>query len=179
MEERRYDLSFMKEYAELYNLTDMDISNMLKIDGRVVIGFNAVKNYLSGEKRIRESIMEEILYELGYKDYESFKNDILRKINNKKENDQKIINERIEKEKIKREKEEKKQVKELSKTIDNTIDFNSMNNKDRIIMSILLDDNLSNKSIKEITEFLGVSYNYVKNILENIDIEEVKVKTKV
>ena len=193
MEERRYDLSFMKEYAELYNLTDMDISNMLKIDGRVVIGYNAIGKYLSGEKKIRESVMEEILYELGYKTYEDFKNDILSKIKNKKLNTEINKNNNEKMQQILQEKKEKKQMKDLNKSfiseleednsVYNTFDFNKMNNKNRIIISILCDENLS-KSIKEVATFLNISPEYVKNIynemLKNINnsIEQEKVKTK-
>ena len=193
MEERRYDLSFMKEYAELYNLTDMDISNMLKIDGRVVIGYNAIGKYLSGEKKIRESVMEEILYELGYKTYEDFKNDILSKIKNKKLNTEINKNNNEKMQQILQEKKEKKQMKDLNKSfiseleednsVYNTFDFNKMNNKNIIIISILCDENLS-KSIKEVATFLNISPEYVKNIynemLKNINnsIEQEKVKTK-
>lgn len=166
--EKKYDLSFMKEYAELYNLSDLELSNMFKIDGRVVIGYNAIKKYLSGEKQISESIMEEILYELNYKDFESFKAGILKKIalKNNIKKDEKV---EIVKPEPKKEIEKKVVFNDniATNNILEAVDFNKMKNLDRIIVSLLCDETLSIGN-KEIAEFLNVSEEYVRNIYKEI-----------
>jgi hypothetical protein len=183
MEEKRYDLSFMREYADLYEMTDAQLSKMFNC------GTNAVKKLLSGEIKIKEPVMEEILYEIGYKNFDDFKQTILNKIELKKTNIKLVEQQKIEMDRIQKEKTkiDSSNINLFSykeeDTIYNSFDFNSMSNKDRIIVSMLCDENLS-ISIKEISKILDVSEEYIKGIykviLNNInkDIDEEKVKTK-
>lgn len=174
--ETRYDLSFMKEYAELYNIKNEQLAQ------KFGCGISIVPKILSGELKVKEHAMEEIAYEFGYSDYDKFKEDILKKIEHKKKIlfDKKI--EEVKKEKQEKEYRYKKEIEEMN--IYSTFDFNKMKNTDRIIISLLCDENLI-YSIKQVAEIVKVDEIYVKELynkilfnLEYIEHAKEKVKTK-
>ena len=216
--EQRYDISFMKEYAKLYHKDNRWLAEKFHC------GVKIVDKILNGEIQIKEKPMEDILYEFGYKDYNNFKADIIKKTNEmKKTNELKRIKE-IKKDVERQKYNEMKKISEIQiEKQDNQIinkieettpkltyneiiiqkiklrenvncktnpsdifDYNSMKNIDRIIISLLCDDD-SVYSIKQISKFLHIEEEYIKDIYVKVlssikyvnRIEPEKAKTKV
>ena len=162
MEEKRYDFSFMKEYQELYEVSDLDLAYIFKC------GTKKVQDVLSGKIKIKESLLEEILYDISYKSYDAYKEDILKKINRKKE----VLKLQEEKTKLVDKKHEIK--KEHKPNIISILDLKNMTNKD-ILINVLLFGGVVNKDTKEISSFLNIEENYIINVYNNTNN---KVKQK-
>lgn len=75
-----YNLSFLKEYAYLYNLSDKYLSSKLHC------GIGKVNDILNGKLLIKEKIIDDIAYEFDSNNIDDFYNKINEKINEKKEN---------------------------------------------------------------------------------------------
>ena len=149
MEEKRYDLSFMKEYQELYEISDLELARIFKC------GTKKVPDVLSGKILIKESLMEEILYELSFSSYEKFKENIQNKINRKKQ----VLKLQEEKKNIIKIKKEK-EVNNVESNIISILDLKNMTNTDMLI-NLLLFGNVVNKDIKQISEFLNMDTEYI------------------
>ena len=178
MEEKRYSFSFMKEYQELYEITEIDLANIFHC------GTKKVQKVLDGEILLKESLVEEILYEQGYNSYEKYKENIENKIKRKQE----VL--RLQKEKkniqklthIKPPTKEEKIVKKSEVEKPNYIsmfDLNKMSNKD-ILITVLLFGNVVNKNTSEIAHFLNIGEDYVLYVNKKTRsiIEKNKVKQK-
>ncbi len=72
--EKRYDFSFMREYAQIYNVTDEELSKIF------YCGTSKVKYVLDGEILLKESLVEDICIDFKCKNYEEFKKQIEDKI---------------------------------------------------------------------------------------------------
>lgn len=150
MEEKRYDFSFMKEYQKLYEVSDLELAHIFKC------GTKKVQDVLSGKIKIKESILEDILYDIGFSSYEAYKENIEKKITRKKE--------------VLKLQEEKKQLKKvnITKTVKeeeptnyiHMLDLNNMTNKD-ILVNVLLFGNVVKKEPNEIASFLNIGEDYV------------------
>ena len=76
----RYNLYFLKEYAKLYNLNAKYMSEKLHC------GPKLVDDILTGTYYVKDTIIDDIAYEFGAKDYEALKEKILKQIETKKYN---------------------------------------------------------------------------------------------
>lgn len=173
MEEKRYDFSFMKEYQELYEVSDLELASIFKC------GTKKVQDVISGKIKIKESVVEEILYDIGFSSYEKYKENIQNKINRKKEvlklqEEKKKLKKStniksVEKQPIKKEEYVEEKTKEEPINIDiaeektnyiSMLDLKNMTNKD-ILINVLLFGNVVNKEPNEIASFLNIGEDYV------------------
>ena len=76
----RYNLSFIKEYADLYNLSIKQLSTKLHC------GVGKVDDILNGKLLIKETIIDEIAYEFNANNFDDLYNKIINAINTKKYN---------------------------------------------------------------------------------------------
>ena len=76
----RYNLYFLKEYAKLYNL------NVKYMSEKLHCGTKLVDDILNGTYYVKDTIIDDIAYEFGAKDYEALKEKILKQIETKKYN---------------------------------------------------------------------------------------------
>ncbi len=171
--ETRYDLSFMKEYADLYGIKNEQLAQKFQC------GISIIPKILSGELKVKEHAMEEIAYEYGYGSYDKFKEGILQKIEHKKKV---LFNQKMEE--VKKEKKEKEKALNKEKQMDiySTFDFNNMTNKERIIISLLCEEDLI-YSIKQVSDIVQMKEEYVKKLYEQVkyninNLEKEKTKIK-
>ena len=163
-EEKKYNFEFMKEYTYLYDVKKEVLAKMFHC------GINKVEDVLNGRILFNKSLVDEICYENGYKNYESFKNDIENRIKIKKNN----ISKRKEN------KDENKNVFNLNNMDKNKLfelmDLKNMHYREALI-SILLFSGIINKTPKEISEFLSVSEDYILMVFKN-DLSTIKENLK-
>ena len=173
MEEKRYDFSFMKEYQELYEVSDLELARIFKC------GIKKVQDVITGKILIKESVLEDILYDISFRSYDAYKEYIMNKINRKKE----VLKLQEEKSKLIKDKPKiiKKEVKKQEEKIEykpniiSILDLKNMTNKD-ILINVLLFGDVVNKDTKEISTFLNIEENYIINIYNNTN---AKIKQKI
>ena len=163
-EEKKYNFKFMKEYTYLYDVKKEVLAKMFHC------GINKVEDVLNGRILFNKSLVDEICYENGYKNYESFKNDIENRIKIKKNNISKRKENKIE----------NKNVFNLNNMDKNKLfelmDLKNMHYREALI-SILLFSGIINKTPKEISEFLSVSEDYILMVFKN-DLSTIKENLK-
>lgn len=208
----RYDLSFIKEYAEIYGISNKELA------AKFHCGIKIVDKILNGELKVKAGPLEEIIYEFGYDNYENFKNGIIKKTNDRRKLEQEqsmyspirfdfnkmnnidriIISMICDHKKItdrhlsflnvdsinvediikrnilsyKREPLENEEItiKEganYNTPINKIYDYNLMNNKDRIIISLLTDDNIL-YSPKQTADFTNCDENHIKEVYRTV-----------
>ena len=170
---KKYDLSFIKEYAKLYNLNSQQLSNKFHC------GVGRVNDILEGKLLISETIIDEIAYEFGAQNYDDLKDKITKKIEIKKAN-------MIKKEyTVVEEKQEKQEIKETNEISINKINkeklFSMLDVKNlshrKYLVTVLLFSGVVDKSIDEIAEFLQMSKEYIKKVyIEDLLIIENELK---
>lgn len=172
---KRYSLKFLKEYVELYNIPKKELSEKLHC------GINKVDDILEGRLAVKDTIVDDIAYEFGAKNYRDLYNKTIEKINtaklNKKQKE-KALQER--KEKLEKKKEQGKQklknviiIDELpDEKVFNILNLKNMSYKDQII-TLLLFSNVLNKTIDEISDFLMINKSYILKVYIN-DLEILK-----
>ena len=167
---KKYDLSFIKEYAKLYNLNSQQLSNKFHC------GVGRVNDILEGKLLISESIIDEIAYEFGAQNYNDLKDKITKKIEIKKAN-------MIKKEyKVVEEKQEIKETNEISinkinkDKLFSMLDVKNLSHR-KYLVTVLLFSGVVDKSIDEIAEFLQMSKEYIKKVyIEDLLIIENELK---
>ena len=165
----KYDLSFIKEYAQLYNLNKQQLSTKFHC------GVGRVDEILDGKLLVSESFIDEIAYEFGAKNYEDLKEKIAKKIKIKKSN-------MIKDKSVVIEKQENKENNEVSinkinkDKLFSMLDVRNMSHR-RYLITVLLFSGVVDKSIDEIADFLQMSSEYIKKVyLEDLLIVENELK---
>jgi len=158
----KYDLSFMKEFVELYDYDINKLSRLWKC------GIKVVPKILDGQIELNDSLLWETYSEFQVKDYNELKGKINKFIKNKKTN---IIKEDIKQEVkvINIESLNKEKLFEL-------LDEKNITYKDYLI-TILLFSDITDRTIEEISDFLYISKSYVLKVYIN-DLEIIKNKFK-
>ena len=77
---KRYSLKFLKEYVELYNIPKNELAEKLHC------GINKVDDILNGKLAVKDTIVDDIAYEFGAKNYSDLFYKTIEKINTAKAN---------------------------------------------------------------------------------------------
>lgn len=166
------DMSFMKEFVELYNYTDK------KLVGLWHCGIKVVPKILNGQVLIKEEFLWETYTHFGVNNYEALKEKIEEKVRIKKENLEKF---KIKQESIKKEVKNINEKKVLISELDRSyllqiLELDKMKKHERTI-TLLLFSPIVDRSIEEIADFLEIDKNYVSDVYKK-DLLKIENKLK-
>ena len=163
----KYDMSFMKEYVQLNNVSKNILASLWHC------GIQIVDKILNGQTKLPDNLLFETLEHFNVNSYEELKYKILLNINNIKENEKRLTN------KIKQKTNEpliENKILSIESIDENRImeilNVKNMNYRDILITLMLFNKNI-NKSIDDIAEFLSINKSYVLKIYIN-DLDLIK-----
>ena len=163
----KYDMSFMKEYVQLNNVSKSILASLWHC------GIQIVDKILNGQTKLPDNLLFETLEHFNVNSYEELKYKVLLNINNIKENKKRLTNKTkqktneplIENKILSIESIDENRIMEI-------LNVKNMNYRDILITLMLFNKNID-KSIDDIAEFLSINKSYVLKIYIN-DLDLIK-----